>query len=55
MKLRFGGPALGASIGLEVADLIMFINSKEVLDGFLKKNPGRHLLCYNCFPNRILV
>jgi len=40
LALMFGGPALGASIGLEVADLIMFINSKEVLDGFLKKNPG---------------
>lgn len=38
--LMFGGPALGASIGMELADIIVFIKNEKALNAFMKSNAG---------------
>lgn len=36
--LMFGGPSIGANIGVEVSDIIIFINTEEALKGFVGKS-----------------
>mmetsp|Transcript_1814 Transcript_1814/g.2332 ORF Transcript_1814/g.2332 Transcript_1814/m.2332 type:complete len:217 (+) Transcript_1814:145-795(+) len=40
VALMFGGPALGASIGIEIADMVIFINTDEALKGFMESSAG---------------